>query len=232
MGIRRWLAEKVAGDRILLLGDKATPAQEVTIWDGPAVPDTWYKLMSNSSETIGHAYCCGGHALYPHHGGLFEDETEHTCGCGRKYQLKSYLERLAKRAREVAAYRAAGLSDNPTLVDLEMARKMKKTVDVKTGPISKDELKAAYATLAFRHANPSGVHSGQPRVIETDGSSGVVEYTGNAPGTTDLSGGMAFMDPMAARLSRAFAPQAEQRKEEKLDEKNEREFREWLKPRG
>jgi len=192
---------RLQGLKVFLFGQKGTDAQVATIAEGVPQRDQWYRLLNSAGATVSHAYACTCSTEYRTECGPFSWQQENRCPCGTNYRLKSFLERVVTRTRELAGYRAAGLSDNPTPVELEMAKKLKRTVNIKTGPITEEELNAAYNALPYRYANPSEVRNSQPRVIDTwseknGASDGDVKYSGSNPGVESLEN-VAFGDRFA-----------------------------------
>jgi hypothetical protein len=81
-----------------------------------------------------------------------------------------------------------------------MARQLKRTIKIESGPISKEEIQAAYSRMAHRFANPSTIRNGQPRLIDVNGpelggSDGDVKYE-----VADPMGG--FADPFSQSFRR------------------------------
>jgi hypothetical protein len=195
---------RLQGLKVFLFGQKGTDAQVATITEGVPESNQWYRLLNSAGAVVSHAFVCSCSTEYRSECGPFSWQQEHHCSCGTNYRLKSFLERMVTRNRELAGYRAAGLSDNPTPVELEVAKKLKRTVNIKTGPITEEELNAAYNALPYRYANPSDPRNSQPRVIDVwderlGASDGDTKYGGSNPGP-DTMESIGFGDPLAARF--------------------------------
>src|SRR5258708_11240183 len=177
---------RLMGLKVFLFGQKDSEALVATLSTGVPTRDTWYRMVHANNKTIGHGYCCTCGTFYADalDGSLFNLEADRWCGCGQRIRIKEWLEKEAKRIYYVDQCLKAGLREDPTAVEIEMARKLGKDIKPHSGKITDEDLKKAYQRMPHRFANPSTIRNAQPRVVDVNdpkrgGSDGSVIWEGS-----------------------------------------------------